>query len=293
MHLGAEEYNGTFIAGRRPHDDLMVFRVQPDAPIPPYEAGQWISIGVGMWEPRVAGLAPETLADEERDKLVRRPLSISSGILVDGGDALVRPEDESWYELYATFPRDAPVPAAFTARLFALEPGARMWVADAPRGQNTLAAVQPDDNVLFAATGTGEAPHNRMILELLRRGHRGRIASFVTTRRMVDQAYRDVHERLMRMFPNYRNVALATRENALRLQQLVQNGEIEERAGFALDPSHTRVFLCGNPAMVGAPRLQDGQRVFAHTGGMVELLEARGFHCDPESGNLNIHFERY
>lgn len=291
--MGAEEYNGTFIAARRPHDDLMVFRVRPDAPIPAYEAGQWISIGVGMWEPRVAGLAAENLADEESAKLVRRPLSISSNILADGGDALLRPDEETWYELYATFPREAPVPPAFTARLFALEVGSRLWIADAPRGLNTLEAVQHQDNVLFAATGTGEAPHNRMIWELLRRGHRGRIASFVSTRRMVDQAYRGVHERLMRMFPNYRHIALATRENSPRLQTLLQNGELEERAGFALDPSRTRVFLCGNPAMIGAPRLQDGERVFVHAGGLVELLEDRGFHCDPESGTLNIHFERY
>jgi len=291
--VGVEEYNGTLVHVRRPHADLMVFRVRPDAPIPAYEAGQWISIGAGMWEPRVAGLAPETITDDERVNLVRRPLSISSSILADGGDELLRPEDESWYELYATFPREAPVPPAFTARLFALEPGARLWIADAPRGQNTLAPVQHDNDVLFAATGTGEAPHNRMIWELLRRGHGGRIASFVSTRRRVDQAYREVHERLMRLYPNYRYVALATREDAPRMQHLLLNGELEERAGFALDSNRARVFLCGSPAMVGAPRLQDGRRVFAHEGGLVELLEARGFHCDPEHGTLNIHFERY
>jgi ferredoxin--NADP+ reductase len=289
--VGAEEYNGTFIAVRRPHDDLMVFRIRPDAPIPSYEAGQWISIGVGMWEPRVAGLAPETIADEERAKLVRRPLSISSSILADDGDTLLRPEDETWYELYATFPRAAA--PAFTARLFALQPGARMWIADAPRGQNTLAAVQPEDDVLFAATGTGEAPHNRMIWELLRRGHRGRIASFASTRQRVDQAYRGMHERLMRLVPRYRHIAVVTGEKMPRLQALLRSGELEERAGFELDPSRTRVFLCGNPAMVGAPRMQDGARVFTHQDGMVEQLEARGFHCDPEGGTLNIHFERY
>lgn len=289
--MGVEEYNGTFIGVRRPHDDLMVFRIRPDAPIPPYEAGQWISIGVGMWEPRVAGLAPESLADEECAKLVRRPLSISSSILADDSDTLLRPEDETWYELYATFPRAAA--PAFTARLFALEPGARLWIADAPRGQNTLAPVQPDDDVLFAATGTGEAPHNRMIWELLRRGHRGHIASFASTRQRIDQAYRGMHERLMRLAPRYRHIAVVTGEKMPRLQALLRSGELEERAGFGLDPARTRVFLCGNPAMVGAPRLQEGSRVFAHQDGMVELLEQRGFHCDPEHGTLNIHFERY
>ena len=97
----------------------------------------------------------------------------------------------------------------------------------------------------------------------------------------------------MRLYPRYRHVAVVTGEKMPRLQALLRSGELEERAGFALDPSRTRVFLCGNPVMVGAPRLQDGQRVFAHQDGMVELLEARGFHCDPGDGTLNIHFERY
>jgi ferredoxin--NADP+ reductase len=287
--VGAEEYNGTFVEVRRPHADAMVFRVRPDAPMPSYEAGQWISIGIGMWEERLSGLPPEQVADEDRVKLLRRPLSISSSILADGTEALHEPEP--WYELYASFPRAAAPP--FTARLFALQPGARLWIADAPRGVNTLAAVQPDDDILFAATGTGEAPHNRMIWELLRRGHRGRIASFVSTRQRLDQAYRAVHERVMRLFPRYRHVAVVTGEGMPRLQAQLQSGALEESAGFALDPARARVFLCGNPAMIGAPRLQDDRRVFAHPGGMVELLEARGFHSDPDGGTLNIHFERY
>ena len=96
-------------------------------------------------------------------------------------------------------------------------------------------------------TGTGEAPHNRMIWELLRRGHRGRIASFASTRQRIDQAYRGMHERLMRLYPSYRHIAVVTGEKMPRLQALLRSGELEERADFALDPSRARVFSVRQP----------------------------------------------
>jgi ferredoxin--NADP+ reductase len=271
--------------------------VRPDSPIPAYDAGQWITIGVGMWEPRVPGLPPEKLAQAETESIVRRPFSVSSPILRDGELRLLRPEEEDFYELYITLPRDRPVPPVMVARLFALELGARLWVDSRPRGENTLQDVRPAADVLFAATGTGEAPHNRMIWDLLGRGHPGRIASVVTTRRCADQAYREVHEHVMQLFPNYRYAAIATREPGEprpHLQEMLRSGELEERAGFALDPARTHVFLCGNPDMIGAPRIVGDDVVYPSALGMVEILERqRGFHSQSRRGCMNIHFERY
>jgi ferredoxin--NADP+ reductase len=292
-----EPYNATLAGVRRVHEDLVVMRVRPDSPIPAYEPGQGITIGVGMWEPRVPGLPPEELAQTETKSIVRRPFSISSPILHDTEPRLLQPEEEDFYELYITLPRDRPVPPVMVARLFALERGARLWVDSGPRGDNTLQGVQPMEDVLFAATGTGEAPHNRMIWDLLRRGHRGRIASVVTTRRRADQAYREVHERVVQLFPNYRHAAIATREPGERgahLQELLRSGELEERAGFAFDPARTHVFLCGNPDMIGAPRIVGEDVVYPSALGMVEILERqRGFRSNPRRGRMNIHFERY
>jgi ferredoxin--NADP+ reductase len=292
-----ESYNATLAGLRRIHDDLVVMRVRPDSPIPAYEAGQGITLGVGMWEPRVPGLPPEELAQSETESIVRRPFSISSPILCDTEPRLLRPEEEDFYELYVTLPRDRLVPSVMVARLFALEQGARLWVDARPRGDNTLQGVQPTDDVLFAATGTGEAPHNRMLWELLRRGHRGRLASIVTTRRRADQAYREVHERVMQLFPGYRYTAIATREPGERgahLQEMLRNGALEERAGFALDPARAHVFLCGNPDMIGAPRIAGEDVLYPSALGMVEILERqRGFHSNPRRGRVNVHFERY
>ena len=58
-----------------------------------------------------------------------------------------------------------------------LREGDRLFLGEKITGHFTLDPVQPDDTVVFLATGTGEAPHNYMLWELLRRGHRGRILS--------------------------------------------------------------------------------------------------------------------
>lgn len=290
-------YNATAVHVRRVHDELIVLRVRPDARIPKYEAGQWISLGMGAWEPRVLNAAPESAAETDPRALLRRPFSISSPLVNPARDALWRAADEDFYEFYFGLAREAPRAGMLPARLFGLEPGGRLWVDEHPRGVNTLAPVRPGDNVLFLATGTGEAPHNRMIWELLRRGHAGRIASVVTTRRRIDQAYRAAHECLTELFPNYRYAAQATREAdapGVRLQEYLRSGALEEAAGFRLDPDRTRVFLCGSPDMIGAPRATHGIRAAPRAGGMIELLETeRGFRPDATGSHIHLHFDRY
>jgi ferredoxin--NADP+ reductase len=294
--LRRAHYNAALTAVRRVTDTLAILRVRPDAGIPPYAAGQWIALGIGAWEPRLPGLPPEPATGLECE-LIRRPFSLSSPILAADASRLLAPGEEQDYEFYVALPRDHAIAAALPGRLFALMPGDRLWVDDAPRGRNTLVNVRDDDDVLLAATGTGEAPHNRMVWELLRRQHRGRIAAVVTTRLRSEQAYRDVHERLTRLFANYRYTAIATREPGApgeRLQDLFRSGALEALAGFRLDPQRARIFLCGNPEMIGAPRLEGGQRVYPKTPGMIELLEReRGFRADDPAGGINVHFERY
>jgi len=295
--LRREHYNATAVDVRRQHASLLVLRVRPDAPRPAYAAGQWLQLGLGLWEPRTSGVPEETLAPAAMQELIQRSYSLSSAILAADADRLLEPEEETGYELYIGFDRARAAGrsgAALAARLFTLEPGSRLWVAERPSGSYTLADVQPGDDVLFLATGTGEAPHNRMIWELLRRRHRGRVASVVTVRRREDLAYLPVHRRLMQLFPEYRYLGVATREPESpghRLQVMLETGKLEESAGIELEPGHCRVFLCGNAGMLGRPQTGEEGRVFPHPPGMIELLERRGFHADDPGGRL--HFERY
>lgn len=295
--LRRAHYNATAVFVRRVHDELIVLRVRPDRAIAPYEAGQWISVGAGAWEPRAAHAGAHEPPVEEWANLIRRPFSIGSPLVTAGGEALWPADDDDFYEFYLALATGPSRIGMLAARLFAFEPGSRLWVDERPRGVNTLHPVHPGDNVLFVATGTGEAAHNRMIWELLRRGHRGRVAAVVSTRRLADQGYRAAHQQLMRLCPNYRYTALATREgpgSGRRLQDFLRSGALEKEAGFALDPQRTRVFLCGRPEMIGAPRVEHGVRTAPHPGGMIELLEnERGFSAGGPESRINLHFERY
>ena len=162
--------------------------------------------------------------------------------------------------------------------------------------------MQPDDAVVFLATGTGEAPHNYMLWELLRRGHQGASylpAAFAT---LKIWRYRAVHDELMRRYSNYAYLSLTTREEAdlgqkVYIQDLINSGQLEDKLGQPLDPARTHVFLCGNPKMIGVPEKdrETGRRVYPETPGVIEMLEKRGFQADQANIKFkgNIHYEEY
>lgn len=278
----------------------MVIRVQPDRPIPEPAPGQWVELGLHIGEPVMEGAEAGTVRRMPPDGLVKRAYSISSPILDENGDRLLEPDALPGLEFFLSlvFPsaeRAAKVPN-LTGRLFCLRPGDRLFVSDRPMGNYTLDPVSPEDNVLFLSTGTGEAPHNAMIGELLRRGHAGRVASIVSVRHREDLAYDKVHRRLTELFPGYAYHAVSTRDpgsDGRHLQDLLQDGSVERWAGFPLDPARTQVFVCGNPGMIGPPRMVSGERVFPGEPGVVRLLEERGFNADTRREPVTIHYERY
>ena len=297
--LRKQLYNAEVVDIRNPHPDVAILRVKPDTPIQPYRPGQWTQLGLGMWESRCKGCPEDSLDGDQQRMMVKRPYSLSSPILMDKEDKLW-PESDNTFEFFLSLAPELAVGTggpALTARLFALQPGSRMWVDPTPKGNYTLDDVQPDDNVAFLATGTGEAPHNRMVWELLRKGHNGRIASVVTVRRQADLAYRQSHERLERMFTNYQYVPVVTQEPTVvgsRLQNMLESGLLEEKIGNALDPETCHVFLCGNPGMLGRPEEVEGsdELVYPKPPGMMELLQIRGYTLDAP-GPMGLHYERF
>ena len=100
-----------------------------------------------------------------------------------------------------------------TPRLALKRPGDRIYLGPKVAGRYTLAPVtDPKGTVLFFSTGTGEAPHNAMAVELLRKGHRGPIVSGVSVRKWADLGYIEQHRRLEAHYPNYRYLPMPTRE---------------------------------------------------------------------------------
>lgn len=304
--LRRQHYNAAVTHVRRAHDDLMIVRVRPDDGVPEYQPGQYTLLGLGFWEPRVPHTQAERLTDDDLRKMAKRAYSISFPVLDDAG-RLLRQAECDFLEFYVVLVRESPAaPPALTPRLFHLALHDRLFVGTKIAGHYTLASVSPEDDVVFLATGTGEAPHNAMIAHLLARGHSGRIVSAVCVRRLIDLGYRNAHVALERRFPNYRYLPLTTREpvNLDRslsgyvgkqyIQNLVETGRLEAALGRPLIPNRTHVFLCGSPAMIGIPHVdENGRHVYQQSDGVVELLERRGFQIDVHGHAGTVHFEKY
>lgn len=300
------EYNATVTSRRLANSELMIMRIEHDHPPAHIEAGQYLTLGLGVWEPRCDDVPPfpgYNLA--ERTKLIQRAYSLCCPMLEEG--EVVTVNQLPFLEFYVTLvskPSDSP--PSLTPRLFALAPGDRLHCGPKPHGTYTLKGIEPQHHILFLATGTGEAPHDAMLPELLTRGHRGHIVSCVCVRKKADLGYLDVHREIERRFPQYKFIGLTTREpenlDATRadyigkpyLQDLFVSGRFDRQIGFSPDPATTHVFISGNPEMIGLPaHAASGAKVYPARTGMIEILERRGFVMDTPHRPGNIHFETY
>ena len=292
--LRVKHYNGTVIERLDIHEDLARFRIRPDAGVPDFEPGQYVALGLGYWEDRLPGTQAEDLPDEKVRKVVKRAYSISCPVL-DDRDRLLPCSRCDYLEFYVTLIRSSEQPPALTPRLFNLAEGDRLFVQPRVVGAYTLAGVQPDDDVVLLATGTGEAPHNAMATELLARGHRGKIVVATCARYQADFGYLKEHDVLCRRFENYVYLTYTTREarnldpgsadyvGVERLQTVYETGRLAREANFELRPDSTHVFLCGNPAMIGLSRPNDPP--LEHPG-MLQLLIRDGFQSLYPVGTL-------
>jgi len=295
--LRGQHYNATITHFEPTHSDLWVLRVRPDHGSVSHLPGQYASLGLGYWEPRVDDAVDPKL-DERWDKLVRRSYSISHRIFDEHGylaDEAAADELEFYIVLVPPTPDNVP---GLTPRLALKQPGDRIYLGPKVAGRYTLAPVtDPADTVLFLSTGTGEAPQNAMVTELLRKGHHGPIVSAVSVRQWADLGYMDKHRRLESRYANYHYVPLPTREPDVPkryIQDLIRDDVFTSELGLTLDPSSTHVFLCGNPSMIGLPEEgEGGEPEYPETVGVVQLLAERGFTLDQRKQRGNIHYEEY
>jgi ferredoxin--NADP+ reductase len=294
--LREEHYNATITSFEPTHSDLWVLRVKPDNGDTSYQPGQYASLGLGYWEERIDDAAdPE--ADKRWDKLIRRSYSISSRMFDDYG-YLTDENGLDELEFYIVLvPPTSDNTPALTPRLALKRTGDRIYLGPKVAGRYTLNAVQdPKAEIVFFSTGTGEAPHNGMVIDLLRKGHTGPIISAVTVRQNADLGYADKHRELEARYPNYHYVPMPTREEGVPkryLQDLLRDNDFFERFGVTLSPETSHIFLCGNPAMIGSPEEVEGEQVFPKPTGVVELLANEGFTLDRRNVPGNIHFEEY
>ena len=292
-------YNATVTHVRRIHDELLILRIKPDQGPLAFLPGQYATLGLTIDEPHVPCHEP---LQAMPGVLLRRPYSFSHSPLDEMG-RLVRPSEQSDHEFYIALVRSSKLGRALlTPRLFLLEPGRRLFVGTQAHGAYTLATLPSQCDVLFAATGTGEAPHNAMIAELLAQGHQGRITSLICTRYRRDLAYASMHYQLAERYAHYRYLPLTTREpqnleaaapgyiGKQYVQDLLRAPDLAQRIGFPLNPDHVHVFLCGTPDMIGLPT--NAQQPSTTTGA-IAILQAMGFGLDTGVHAHNLHYERY
>jgi ferredoxin--NADP+ reductase len=251
---------------------LMVIRVAPDDwELPEFKAGQFAVLGLSPEAPRCDLADP----DEEEHKpgaLIRRAYSIASSSVA-----------REYLELYVTLVRSG----ALTPRLFALEPGDRLWLGPKITGRFTLDDAPDDADLVLVATGTGLAPYMSMLRTMLPESGERQIAVFLGARHSWDLGYQAELMTIARQNPSftYRSIISRPAEEPVPwggpagyVQDLWQGDHLEHTWGSRPQPDSTRIFLCGNPAMI-----ED----------MVAILAEEGYreHSRKEPGHVFV--ERY
>ena len=251
---------------------LMVMRVVPDDwDLPAFTAGQFAVLGLPPEAPRCDLADP----DEEEYKpgaLIRRAYSIASSSVA-----------REYLELYITLVRSG----ALTPRLFALQPGDRLWLGPKITGRFTLDEAPDDADLVLIATGTGLAPYMSMVRTLLPESADRRIAVLLGARHSWDLGYQSELVTMERLSPTltYHSIISRPAEEPVPwggpagyVQDLWQGDHLERAWGSRPTPESTRIFLCGNPAMIDD---------------MVTMLAVEGFreHSRKEPGHVFV--ERY
>lgn len=263
-------YNAAVVGREEINPQLLILRVQPDAPLFEFTPGQFAVLGLLGCEARV----PEAACEEpavQPDKLIRRAYSIASASV-----------ERRYLEFYLTLITSGQL----TPRLFALKHGGRLFLGPKATGVFTLDRVSPDKAVVLIATGTGLAPYLSMLRTMLVHETQRRFVVLHGARYSWDLGYRAELESLARIRPNFTYIPSITRPEedphfqgrSGRIQTLIEDGVIGQESGVALDPAQTDVFLCGNPDMVTTVKA---------------LLAARGFKPDHGKETGTIHVEEY
>ena len=106
--------------------------------------------------------------------MARRSYPVSSSMIDEAGELLPPHTPDVEFYIVLVKPGQEEIPPGLTPRLFMLGEGDRLYLGEKITGHYTLEGVKPTDTVLFLSTGTGEAPHNYLLWELLQR-HKGHI----------------------------------------------------------------------------------------------------------------------
>jgi ferredoxin--NADP+ reductase len=176
-----------------------------------------------------------------------------------------------------------------------LEEGDRISIGKEITGNYLLGGVNNQDTIIFISTGTGLAPHNPMLSKLLRDGHEGKIIIVECNCYSCEFGYSEQIEEIVESYPNvFHEVMITSEREDYYIQNLFSENVLEDKYDFKIEAKNTKVYLCGSPRMIGAPKLVDGKEVFDNKDGMVSLLQSKyGLKSNYKNDEGQINFEKY
>ncbi len=249
---------------------LLVIRVTPDGwELPEFTPGQFAVLGLPPEAPRCELADPQEEIPPKPGRLIRRAYSIASSSVAC-----------EYLEMYISMVRSG----SLTPRLYALEVGDRLWLGPKITGRFTLDEVSEDAHLVLVATGTGLAPYMSMLRTLSLVSSPRRIAVLLGARHSWDLGYQaelmamDARNDCLSYLPVISRPAeepVPWRGPAGYVQDLWRSRAVAAAWGFEPSPDTTRIFLCGNPAMIDE---------------MAAILTAEGYreHSRKEPGEVLI-----
>ncbi|MCC6192977.1 MAG: ferredoxin--NADP reductase [Burkholderiales bacterium] len=178
---------------------------------------------------------------------------------------------------------------SFSNLLAKVREGEPIRVDKASYGFMTIDRFAPGRDLWLLASGTGLGPFLSILSEPATWQRYDNLIVVHSVRHACELAYRDEiakipHGELLAASPaRLRYVPVVTREALVgalpaRIPQLIEDGRLEQAAGVALDPRHSRIMVCGNPQMSRELRRQ---------------LTARGFRSNRRAAPGHVAFENY
>ena len=212
---------GKVVENRRHNDYLTALVVE--VPFTPFEAGQFVRVGV-----------------RDGEDVLARPYS------------LVNTPDETYLEVYFNIVEEGPL----SPKLFALEAGDDVLVSDNPSGFLTVSEIPDCRHLWMIATGTGIGPF-LAILKSDRVWERfEKVVLCYSVSLAEELAYQDLIQQLLaRHGEQFIYVPIVTREahaGALgaRVTTLMADGTLEKHTGLSINGDDSHVMMCGSSEMI-------------------------------------------
>ncbi len=213
--------DGKVIENRRLNDELTSLIIE--APLGSFESGQFVRIGL-----------------EQDDEIVARPYS------------LVNTTDEDYLEVYFNIVTEGPL----SPRLFALQSGDEVLVANNPSGFLTVGEVPECKHLWMIATGTGIGPFLSILKSEAVWQRFEKVVLCYSVSLGTELAYQEMIQQIADQHPTeFCFVPIVTRESfadamTRRVPALMQDGSLEQRAGIEINADDSHVMMCGSKEMI-------------------------------------------